>query len=228
MNTGQLVVVVPAHNEEDWLPTCLAAVDEARLHFLHSVPRVLVSVTVVLDRCTDGSADAARSIPGVSVISGDFGSVGAARHAGVRFALARSRSLPQHTWIANTDADTVVPRDWLVGQYRLALEHDLVLGTVHPVLTAENAERVELWSREYVPEDGHPHVHGANLGMRGSTYQELGGFKPLAQDEDVDLVQRAKAAAVRWTAAGTVRVLTSSRTEGRVPAGFSSYLRLLR
>ena len=43
----------------------------------------------------------------------------------------------------------------------------------------------------------------------------------------MDLVQRAKAAAVRWIAAGTVRVLTSSRTTGRVPAGFSSYLRLL-
>ena len=116
MKPGQLAVVVPAHNEEDLLPGCLAALDAARVHLLHTVPRVLVSVTVVLDRCTDGSASAARSIPGVSVISGNFGSVGAARHAGVRFALARSRSLPQHTWIANTDADTVVPHDWLVGQ----------------------------------------------------------------------------------------------------------------
>ncbi|WP_104180251.1 glycosyltransferase family 2 protein [Arthrobacter sp. B0490] len=225
MIPGQVAVVVPARNEEEWLPACLTALDAARVHLLRTIPRVLVTVTVVLDRCTDRSASAARSVPGVSVLAGDFGSVGAARDVGVRFALARSRSSPERTWIANTDADTLVPRDWLVRHHRLGSGHDLVLGTVRPTITADNAQRLQLWSNAYVPDDGHHHVHGANLGIRGSTYQKLGGFRPLAQDEDVDLAARAKAGGSAWTASGTVAVTTSSRTTGRVPAGFSTYLR---
>jgi hypothetical protein len=221
---GHVAVVVPARDEEEWLPACLAAIDTARVHLLRTVPRVLVSVTVVLDRCTDRSEAAARSMPGVSVIAGSFGSVGAARDAGVRYALARSRSLPSRTWVANTDADTLVPRDWLVGHHRLGSTHDVVLGTVRPTLTADNADRFQLWSNAYTPDDGHHHVHGANLGVRGSTYEDIGGFGPLAQDEDVDLVHRAREAGARWTASGALRVTTSSRTVGRVPAGFSTYL----
>ncbi|MGV0109986.1 glycosyltransferase [Arthrobacter sp. CP30] len=224
MIPGHVAVVVPARDEEQWLPACLAAIDTARVHLLRTVPRVLVSVTVVLDRCTDRSEAAARSMPGVSVIAGNFGSVGAARAAGVRYALARSRSQPARMWVANTDADTLVPRDWLVGHHRLGSTHDVVLGTVRPTLTADNADRLQLWSKAYTPDDGHHHVHGANLGVRGSTYEDIGGFRALAQDEDVDLVHRAREAGARWTASGALQVTTSSRTVGRVPAGFSTYL----
>ncbi|MDQ0733836.1 glycosyltransferase [Arthrobacter agilis] len=193
MIPGQVAVVVPARDEEDLLPSCLSALDAARRHLLRTIPRVLVSLTVVLDRCTDRSASIARGVPAISVLAGNYGSVGAARDAGIRFALARSRSLPVRTWVATTDADTLVPRDWLVRHHRLGSENDLVLGTVRPTITADNTERLQLWGNAYVPGDGHHHIHGANLGIRGSTYQALGGFRPLAQDEDVDLVARAKA-----------------------------------
>ncbi|WP_182977106.1 glycosyltransferase [Arthrobacter cheniae] len=227
MILGQVAVVVPARNEEDWLPACLTALDAARAHFLDTVPQVLVSVTVVLDRCTDRSLSAAQSVPGISIIAGTFGSVGAARDAGVRFALSRSRSLPERTWVANTDADTLVPRDWLIRHYRLGSEYQLVLGTVRPTATADNAHLLRSWYQAYTPGNGHPHVHGANLGIGGKTYLDLGGFHPLTQNEDVDLVDRAKAKGVQWTASGSIRVTTSSRTEGRVPSGFSTYLRTL-
>ncbi|WP_298255127.1 glycosyltransferase family 2 protein [uncultured Arthrobacter sp.] len=227
MIPGQLAVVLPARDEEDWLPACLADLDAAREHLQSTIPRTPVSITVVLDRCTDGSASAARSIAGVSVLAGNFGSVGAARDAGVRFALARSHALPERTWIANTDADTLVPREWLVRHHRLAVHHDLVLGTVRPTLTPENAERWQRWADDYVAADGHHHIHGANLGIRGSTYQEVGGFAPLTEDEDVDLVERAKLCGAAWIASGQLQVTTSSRTVGRVAAGFSTYLRML-
>ena len=225
MIPGHVAVVVPARNEEDELPACLASLGAARDHLLRTVPRVQVSVTVVLDRCTDGSERIARGMPGVAVIAGSFGSVGAARHAGVEFALARSRSLPVRTWVACTDADTTVPLDWLVGHHRLAAEHDLVLGTVRPSQTLHNTDRLRLWDRAYTSADGHDHVHGANLGIRGGTYEEVGGFRPFLQDEDVDLVVRAKSAGARWVATAALQVVTSSRTEGKVPAGFSTYLR---
>jgi glycosyltransferase involved in cell wall biosynthesis len=224
---GQIAVVIPARNEENWLPTCLAALDAARVHILHTVPRVFVTVTVVLDRCTDNSGNAARSFPGISIITGNFGSVGAARDAGIRFALGRSRSLPERTWVANTDADTLVPRDWLVRHYHLSSKYQLVLGTVQPTTTAYNTSRLQKWSQTYTPGDGHHHVHGANLGIGGKTYLDLGGFHPLTHDEDVNLTNRAKAQNVTWTASGSIRVTTSSRTVGRVPSGFSTYLRML-
>lgn len=225
MTPGHVAVVIPVRNEEDWLPACLTAVDAARVHFLRTIPRVLVSVTVVLDRCTDRSWSAAQSVPGIAIIAGAFGSVGAARDAGVRFALGRSRSLPEGTWVANTDADTLVPRNWLVEHYRLSSEYQLVLGTVRPTATTENAPLLRSWSQSYVPGDGHHHVHGANLGIGGRTYLDLGGFHPLAQDEDVNLANRAKAGGSTWKASGSMRVTTSSRTVGRVPSGFSTYLR---
>lgn len=227
MTPEHLAVVVPAHDEEDLLPGCLTALDAARTHLLRAVPDVTVSVVVVLDRCTDRSAEVARSVPGVMVLAGDHGSVGAARHAGVRSALEGSDGSLGDLWIANTDADTVVPHDWLMVHHRLAGKNDLVLGTVRPSPTTGNEERLRRWSQAYVPEDDHRHIHGANLGVRASTYQDVGGFRALTQDEDVDLVDRVKATGAVWTASGALQVMTSSRTVGRVPAGFSTYLRML-
>ena len=123
---------------------------------------------------------------------------------GVRFALARSRSLPERTWIANTDADTLVPRDWLVRHHRLGSDHDLVLGTVRPTITADNTERLQLWSTAYMPDDGHHHVHGANLGIRGAlsrrragstraSYRESpAGGRPLVGDVTPSATRRAQ------------------------------------
>ena len=72
--------------------------------------------------CTDGTADIARSWPGVRLLHTQDGCVGAARATGARHLLARwwAQGVPlAAAWIANTDADSVVP-------YRLA--HDAVRG----------------------------------------------------------------------------------------------------
>jgi hypothetical protein len=104
---------------------------------------------------------------------------------------------------------------------------DLVLGTVLPGPELSPAVRARWLARHHL-RDGHPHVHGANLGIRASAYLALGGWQPLATGEDADLAQRAAAAgylSISRTAA--IPVVTSVRRAGRAPRGFSNYLRAL-
>ncbi len=218
-------VVIPARDEEQLLPRCLMSVEQARLALRAARPDLLVDITVVLDRCRDRSAlvvDSAR-MHGVIV---DFGMVGPARDAGVRGALAASASngvVPEELWIACTDADTVVPPNWLTEQVELASAHDAVIGTVEPFGLTDTVV-LSRWRARHHLIEGHPHVHGANLGLRGSTYLEVGGFRALATDEDVDLVRRIRAHTTRWVATDAVRVASSARRLSRCRGGFADFI----
>jgi hypothetical protein len=104
----------------------------------------------------------------------------------------------------------------------------LVLGTVRPNSELPRALRAS-WQREHPQREDHPHVHGANLGIRADSYEAIGGWADVAAHEDVDLAVRAATAPnlpIRRTA--TIPVLTSARFGGRAPEGFASYLRHLQ
>ena len=224
-----LAVTIPARNEEQLLPAALSSV-AAAVRVLTRECGVRAEITVVLDSCTDGSAEVVAGLqerwaPGLQlrIVDGSFGTVGAARAAGVA-----SLPLLPGTWISTTDADTVVPRDWLLGQFRLAAAgYGLVLGTAVPDPEDLTAEELSRWQDLHTLEEGHTHVHGANLGFTAEAYNRAGGFAPLATHEDVDLVTRLKAAGTAWIATDSIRVTTSGRREGRAPEGFSLFLRQL-
>ena len=105
-------VVVPAHNEQELLPGCLAGLAAAAA----AVP-VPVEMLVVLDSCTDASPAAAGKVPTMTV---DERNVGAARRSGFgRLLHSRPAGVPDsQTWLATTDADTVVPPNWLTGMLK--------------------------------------------------------------------------------------------------------------
>ena len=221
-----LAVVLPARNEEKLLPAALSSVRTAA-RALQDTARVQVGVTVVLDSCTDGSAAAAARIRDLwlpeldlRILSGSFGTVGAARAAGIA-------ARPQHPglWIANTDADTVVPPHWLTCQHRFASAgYGLVLGTAVPDPADLSAAELAAWRKLHPLGEGHPHIHGANMGFSAAAYRRAGGFAPLASHEDVDLAVRLKAAGTAWTATDMMQVVTSGRRDGRAPEGFSRFL----
>ena len=71
----EIVVVVPAHNERERLPGCLASIAAAAEQV--SVP---VQVVVVLDACTDGSEYALPA--SVAAVRVSLKNVGASRAAG--------------------------------------------------------------------------------------------------------------------------------------------------
>ncbi|MDO5711784.1 MAG: glycosyltransferase family A protein [Micrococcales bacterium] len=222
----RIAVVVPARDEEELLPSCLAALRRARTQLM--VPGndgVDVRVVIVADRCADGTEDIALAA-GAVVVRSDHGRVGAARHQGILVALADAEADgigPAQTWIAGTDADTVVPASWLTRQVAFAdAGYDVLVGTVAP--THLRPELFAAWQTNHTLTEGHPHVHGANLSFRGSAYLTLGGFGAVGQHEDVGLVARLRQSTLRWRATDTIRVATSGRLSSRVDNGFAGYL----
>ena len=168
---------------------------------------------VVLDRCTDRTAEVAASA-GVPAIQSRHGRVGAARRLGVA-ALLDGRDVSTW-WIACTDADSLVPRHWLTSQLDLAANGaDLVLGTVLPIGLDGRLERA--WRARHDLSDGHGHVFGANLGVRADRYLEVGGFPDVATGEDVALAEAVRSAGGSVRASGGHPVLTSGRQRGRAP-----------
>ena len=223
----RVAVVVPARDEQDGILGCLAAISDAAAVLVESRPGVTIEVLVVADRCTDATAELARSAA-VRVITTEVGRVGGARRAGFIDLLAGAD--PARTWLATTDADSTVPKSWLIGQFDLAAAGaDMVLGMVQPTGLPAWAEAV--WLARHRFEDAHGHVFGANLGVRADTYLACGGFPDKPVGEDVALVANVAAAGGLVVAVGGAPVLTAGRLYGRVdaqePAGFAGYLRTL-
>lgn len=218
-------VVVPAHNEQDLLPTCLSAVRAAA-----SAARVPVRVVVVADSCTDQTAAVARS-NGVHVVEVGARSVGASRAEGASWLLREEAATdPASLWLATTDADTVVPRGWIARQLDYAKHgYDLVLGTVSVEQWEEHPPHVSSAFRAHYAFGAgpHPHVHGANLGIRASAYLAAGGFSPVSSGEDHALRAAAVSAGCRVVHAADIEVITSARRRARAPGGFSDLLSTL-
>lgn len=168
-----LGVVVPAHNEQDRLHSCLASLRRAA----RAVRGLPVHLVVVADASRDRTGRVARH-GGATVITTDARSVGAARSAGVWEVLGRTAHLdPADVWLATTDADTLVPPGWLRDQARYANRGwDAVAGTVRVADWSGHAPGTRaLFHRRYGGGTGpHSHVHGANLGFRASAYLRAG------------------------------------------------------
>ncbi|QIK68347.1 glycosyltransferase [Nocardioides sp. HDW12B] len=223
-----MLVVVPARNEEADLGACLTSVDRAVARVRRARPASAVRVVVVLDSCTDRTAEVLHRFPHVARLDVRLGLVGAARAAGILAARTHDLDHPaERTWLACTDADGQVPADWLTGQ----LDHAdrgacAVVGTVEPDHDLPAPVRAR-WLAHHATHEGHTHVHGANLGVRLDQYDAVGGFEPLAEHEDVRLVERLVAAGGLLVRTGDGRVTTSSRRVGRTPGGFAAYLGVL-
>jgi glycosyltransferase involved in cell wall biosynthesis len=217
-------VVVPAHNEEEHLPACLGALRQAAGSI-----RIPVHLMVVADACTDETATVAAR--GAQVVRIRARNVGAARAAGMARLLRRTAGTdPAAVWLATTDADTIVPPGWLRRQLSYASQGwDLVLGTVAVTDWGEHPPHTPaMFAAMYESGEGpHPHVHGANLGIRASAYLAAGGFRPLRTAEDHALMAAATEAGCQVLQASDITVQTSARRQARAPRGFSHVLRAL-
>lgn len=216
----RLLVVVPAHDEEQRLGTCLrrlgTAIDQV-------ASRATVRTVVVLDACRDGSRRVAAAHD-VEVAECDARNVGRARGLGVDVA-ARDVVDDTSTWVLTTDADSEVGPSWLLDHLDAADRGlDALLGRVHPDPGELVPAVLREWHLRHTADGGH--VHGANLGVRLAAYRSVGGFPPLATGEDVALVDALRASGAS-IGTGGVSVLTSSRLRARAPRGFAAYLRAL-
>lgn len=220
-------IVVPAHDEEDLLPACLAALHEAA-GAAAAERGVSVRIVVAADACSDGTAALARRA-GATVVEICDRNVGAARAAGLRELLRGDRP-KAGLWLATTDADSVVPPNWLTEQLRYADQGwEAIVGTVAVADWTGHAPATAIeFAREYgVWRGWHPHVHGANLGFTAPAYLTAGGFPPLGTAEDHALVSAMHAQGRRVLRTPDLPVVTSARRRYRAPGGFGQHLTTL-
>jgi glycosyltransferase involved in cell wall biosynthesis len=214
-------VVVPARNEELLLPACLDSIRDA----VAAIAPIPVTVVVALDSCTDLSAQIVAERSWVSHVRTEASNVGLARRLGTEEVLTQLADVPlDEVWLAQTDADSAVPPDWLAGQVALADDGwEVVVGTVAVADWSEHHPSVRTrWAAEYDAYEHHRHVHGANLGLTAASYVAAGGWPALQAHEDVALIRSL--AQRRVVATATLPVVTSARRAPRAPGGFGDTL----
>ena len=162
------------------------------------------------------------------VLECDAKSAGSLRRLGVDAALTHLNSEDlRQIWLADTDADTLVPRDWITVQLRLA---DAGIAAVAGIVKLEEGGSLaahELYRTTYLtsPDGTHGHVHGANLALRADAYVDAGGWAHRALAEDHCLWRRLKGRGWRLSSSVSSVVVTSARLMGRARGGFADTLK---
>ena len=238
MDDINIGIVIPAHNEAMTITKCLASVQAA----IEQLPSTITAtMLVVLDSCSDNTLELVKSVQVESAqakntkienadvnylccgyLCCDYQCVGQVRDLGIRHAIASGA-----TWLACTDADSVVTPDWLIQQIAHIKDQptDMICGVVSVDSWAHLTPQTRKdYMAHYQDKMGHRHIHGANLSFSAESYLAVGGFAPLGCHEDVDLVKRfeSKGYAITWS--NRVRVITSSRLQARATEGFAAFL----
>ncbi|WP_375272442.1 glycosyltransferase [Sphingomonas sp.] len=240
----RFAVALPAKDEADHLPACLAALDAAAARFDGQV-----SIMVVANNCRDSSHALLAETrlryadlywTAVSLLP-EHAHAGWARR--IAFDAAAGLLSAPGDILLSTDADTDVSPDWI----RRAVAHldrgaDAVAGRAltrrseRGQLGVEAARRLNLLGRYYValdwlrsdrapaaddPWPRHYYEGGASIALRLETYRLIGGAPtpPLAEDRALFAAVRAAGGVVRHPL--DVRVFTSSRLAGRAPGGMA-------
>lgn len=220
-------VLIPARNEEELLPRCLYSIQQAR----RNLPVTVTSDVIVVSDCSQDQtrtvAEAVLENSGL-VLDTNTGLVGSARAMAAAAAIERYCGPLNRCWLANTDADCEVPADWLVSHLRFAQRgFKAVAGIIDVDSFIEHRQWVEERFRlTYLihPDGSHPHVHGANLGVRADAYLAAGGWSQMPSAEDHDLWNRLHHEGHKRVSDAALRVITSGRRIGRAPSGFAEAL----
>ncbi len=203
----RISVVIPAHNEEAYLPQALKALEAQTLPPLE--------VIVVDNASTDRTPEVARAY-GARLVHCPRKGVAFARQAGLLAARA--------PWVAMTDADSLPLPYWLEA---LAERAEGAVALYGP-LRFYGVSPLEAWVSEMGYKAflrlmalwGRPNLAGANLMLLKEAALRVGGFPPVEAREDVLLGYKLKALGpVRYVPKALV--LTSAR---RLKGGWGPFL----
>ena len=229
------IVVIPAHDEEQQIHACMAALGA------QTVPREKFEVIVVLDACSDRTAYVARRAAselslGLLLLDGPGIGSGAARRAGMD--MAAERLLAEGIddgLVACTDADSRPARDWLARQLaHVRAGAHVVAGLIE--LAPEESKHLPLEVlrrrerdaadrlarvRRGDPTAAHHHFAGASIGVTAGVYRAVGGLEPVPALEDAAFARRLAHAGIPILRTDDVRVRTSARPNGRAMRGLA-------
>lgn len=182
-NTKRISVVIPAHNEEDWIELPLQSLQEQEFEGDYEV-------IVVNNDSTDATGEIARDY-GTTVVDEPQKGVTRAYQTGFESA--------NYPIIAVTDADTKVPSNWLT-EIEKSFSKAEVVGAYGPI-TFHDEDGFYNWLAKYGFTAflklnhwlGKPHLDGFNMAVSKEAFHEAGGFNLSMQSaSDVDLSQRLK------------------------------------
>jgi glycosyltransferase involved in cell wall biosynthesis len=172
-------VVIPAHDEEKYLPACLASIEAAARPYPGEV-----EVVVALNRCTDGTEAVAKSAGAKTVVEGAR-NMAKIRNAGARAATGEI--------LLTIDADSVMSSNMLQ-----VIDERLSSGKYIGGGVAIIPER---WSLGIIasallllPLLLRYRISGGLFWLRREDFQAIGGFdEGFVSVEDVDFARRLKA-----------------------------------
>ncbi|HUD06420.1 MAG TPA: glycosyltransferase [Candidatus Saccharimonadales bacterium] len=200
-------VVIPAFNESCMLPACLSTVTSQDY-------RGQIEVIVVNNASADDTADIAKKF-GAKVVYEPKPGVVYARIAGFNHASSGI--------IVSTDADTLVPRNW-VSQIEFVLRDQKYSGVVGAYTLCNVNSLSKRFVKFLIPFFRTcdrllgAHFVGANFAVRKEAYEKVGGFSTkFTTGEDLDLSYRLRKQGFRLKVAFNIRVRTSAR---RLNEGF--------
>lgn len=238
--TAPCVVCVPARNEAEHLPAFLMHMARA----FRSLSALRGRLVVALDGCTDESRDildSARTGFPVPIELIELPAISKPHAGRVRRAAmdAGIRAYPsEDTILFTTDADTRVDRHWL-SRTRALMDHtDFVCGDIWRddlngnTIRAPHEHHYHALHRlrrridpvAHDSPDPHPQGFGASLAMRSDVYFAIGRCPRVASDEDTTMVRAARRQGYRVRQDRSVKVLTSSRRDGRARGGLADAL----
>lgn len=155
-------VVVPAYNEEDYIEKCLQS--------LMNQEEMPDEIIVVNNNSTDRTEEIVKKYPVILVTEKKKGTI-AARNKG--FDLAKG------TIIARTDADTIVPPDW-IKKIKQHFKDTKLIALSGPANFYPIPEVVQLYNWQTVAMDksfkqivGHDCMYGFNLALRKSAWEKI-------------------------------------------------------
>ena len=199
--------MIPAHNEEEYLPSCLEAVKRAAVALPGGV-----EIVVVANRCTDRTAEIAESF-GAVVVRNDARSIAQVRNAGIR---------ASHGGIVVTvDADSVMSEDAL-REIKEMLASGRFIGGGTPVRFSRMSVGIfcsalyVAWNLIPVMLRNKAALSGGMFWFRREDFERIGGFdESLVSLEDMDFAVRLnKLGASDGKKFGTLKksyIVTSSR-----------------
>ena len=239
----QVVVVVPARDEQEAIGDTLRGVCDSLDRARRSGLVEASAVEVVAHRCTDATEARARAVLrghaapfGTHVVADeDSVSVGQVRDRAVRRGLGRLEHRPRDTWVLSTDADTRVGPGWVTDILTAAASTGVVgvvglarldgwYGGPAGAAAYEAVIAAKMRSSPADPLHQHDHVYAANLAVRADAYLDVGGFSHLAHGEDQALVDALAARGRPLLRTRTVVVTTSGRLVGRAGGGLAEHL----
>lgn len=172
-------VVIPARNEESFLPQCLSALNRAAAY-----AATTFQLIVVVNRSTDRTEEIARAA-GAEIVASDAMSLSIIRNAG----LARARG----EIVVTVDADSRVSQR-MFAEIAKYMKRPNVVGGAVAILPERLSAGIFLTGLMLLPWVIRHRISGGLFFARRETWIALGGFdESLVSVEDIDFAKRLRA-----------------------------------